>query len=73
VKRRVWEGQATQACNFHLPFQSVYLDSGTANKFKLEVLTLVRFVHVMPYVLMGVGGFLLLLGFALAVEKVSLR
>jgi len=45
--------------------ESVYLDKSTAHMFKSKVVTLVEFMHVLPFVIMGLGVFLLILGVVL--------
>ena len=49
--------------------ESVYLDESTANMFKLQVSTLIEFVHVLPFVILGFGAFLLILGIVLLLHK----
>ena len=49
--------------------ESVYLDESSAHMFKSQVLALVGFVHALPFVIMGVGVFLLMLGIALLFRR----
>ena len=45
--------------------ESVYLDAGSANTFKSEVLGLIHVVHAIPYVILSLGVVFMLIGFGL--------
>ena len=51
--------------------ESVYLDEKTADLFKTHVLSLINFVHALPFIILGIGLLLLVIGVGLFLKNRS--